>query len=76
MPIYSLMYLNTSTIELNPICITAWGACILRSSSGCQEHVLQSGRGSRDPRVLLWPLLVRGRQRHPSVHIGHSYVTF
>lgn len=39
MPIYSLMYLNTSTIELTPICIIAWGACILRSNSGCQEHM-------------------------------------
>lgn len=61
MPIYSLTYLNTSTIELNPHLYHCMGACILRSDSGCQQHT------SSDPAermgtpgmlgVLSWPLL-------------------
>lgn len=56
MPIYSLTYLNTSTIELNPHPYHCMGACILRSNSGCQEHA-SSNPAEGMLGVLSWPLL-------------------
>lgn len=80
MPIYSLKYLNTSTVELNHHLYTAWGACILRATLGCQNtHILYLTRRNRDSLgigVLSWPLLGPGSQQHLSVYIGHSYIMF
>lgn len=59
MPIYSLMYLNTSSIELNPHLYHCMGACILRSNSGCQEHTSSNPAEGMGPPgtlgVLSWP---------------------
>lgn len=53
MPIYSLTYLNTSTMELNPHLYHCVGACILRSNPGCQEHMSSNpAEGMGTPGVL------------------------
>lgn len=79
MPIYSLTYLNTSTVELNPHLYRCTGSMHSEVWLGVPgSHALQPSRGSGDSEH--WELfcgLCRGweGQQHPFVHTGHSYVT-
>lgn len=79
MPIYSLPYLNTSTVELDPHLFHCMGSVHSEVSLGCQDTcppTQQRGRGLLRPgSSCMASSGAGGQQQHPSVHIGHSYIT-